>query len=244
MIQGDVPFVSAVGMKSGVQSKAIENVVELRSQSQRPSALDRSGGVEMLDGAGCVGNLEGGTVEGQQPESVPCAKRKILFKESHESLIQFDQSRIMKFLSRSSEGAFSYRPKGEREVVDSLKESIQLGLERAFEEVQQEKDQGGESQTSFPDKMLGSGFVALEKFRGVKNFFEVNEQVGTFFLGDFRASLCGSGRNIFHKKPPEREHSDYTDYNLSIALPNSSIKVMQPFFLKSMTLELEGGCFL
>lgn len=62
-----------------------------------------------------------------------------------------------------------------------LEERIEFRLKRAFEIVDQEKNQGRKGQTAMASEMLRGGFVAIQEGIRKNNFLEVSKQVGTLF---------------------------------------------------------------
>jgi len=103
----------------------------------------------MLDSLFCSGNLDGRTINGNQPETKPLFVWEVLVEIIHHYPAQLYESIETKFFSGPGESACSDFPVRQVFGVKGLKEPFQFILDGTFEEVHHEDDQSRESEKRF-----------------------------------------------------------------------------------------------
>lgn len=131
--------------------------------------------IELLDDFGRIGDLDGGTIDGQYPESAPFSKGEVLLEEAHQFLTQLDESQGSELGSSASERAFGDFAEWQFGVVNGLEECVQFDLQRAFDEIETEEDEAWKWEAALSGEVLRSGSMSIKKFWGVNDFLEMDE---------------------------------------------------------------------
>src|SRR4051812_4179120 len=100
-----------------------------------------------------VGQAPRRSIDGAQVETAPPPNRSIVVPTPDEMAVQLDERGGIELLPGGAERAFCDDTLGHIARTQDLKELIQLALERAFDQVEQEHDHDGERQGTVTGKV-------------------------------------------------------------------------------------------
>jgi hypothetical protein len=100
-----------------------------------------------------VGQAQRRSVEGAQVEPAPTPNWSIVVPTPDEMSVQFDERGGFELLSGRAERALGDDTVGHIAMAQDLKELIQLALERAFDQVEQEQEHDGKRQGTVTGKV-------------------------------------------------------------------------------------------
>jgi hypothetical protein len=140
MVESEFAFPATIGLYRGVQSNSVDDIIELRRACEWTPLLQGRVRIELLDDFGRIGDLDGGTIDGQYSEFAPFSKGEVVLEEANQFLTQLDESRGSELGSSAGERAFGDFAERQFGVVNGLEESVQFDLQRAFEEIETEED--------------------------------------------------------------------------------------------------------
>jgi|SoiMethySBSTD1v2_1073268.scaffolds.fasta_scaffold378972_2 hypothetical protein len=154
MLDQKLALVPLVGSDDGIKDEAVERVVDLGDPRQ-------GGGItvggkhlaELGDRLWRVGQAHRRSIDGAQVEPAPPPNRSIVVPAPDEMAVQLDERSGIELLPGGAERAFCDDTLGHIARAQDLKELIQLALERAFDQVDQEHDHDGERQGTVTGKV-------------------------------------------------------------------------------------------
>ena len=144
MLDQKLALVLLIGSDEGIEDEAVERVVDLGDPRQGGGIT--VGGKHLAktgDRLWRVGQAQRRSVDGAQVETAPPPNRSIVVPAPDEMAVELDERGGIELLPGGAERAFCDDTLGHIARAQDLKELIQLALERAFDQVEQEHDHDG-----------------------------------------------------------------------------------------------------
>jgi hypothetical protein len=147
MLDQKLALVLLIGSDEGIEDETVERVVDLGDPRQ-------GGGItgNIWPNRAIASGVSGRrTVDGAQVETAPPPNRSLVVPTPDEMAVQLDERAGLELLPGRAERAFGDDTLGHIARAQDLKKLIQLALERAFDQVEQEHD--GERQGTVTGKV-------------------------------------------------------------------------------------------
>jgi hypothetical protein len=160
-----------------IQVFEVEHVKQLRDPGHGTGgALSGLPDPEVGPDLGGVRQLAGGPIHGDQAEPLPDAGRKLVIEVGHLRAVQLDKGGIVELLAGLAERALGDHPHRHRLRVLELEELVQLILQGAFDQIEQEEDDDGKRQTPVAGEIVLVPPVAGFEVLRIEHRLEVREE--------------------------------------------------------------------
>jgi hypothetical protein len=154
MLNQKLALVLLIGSDEGIEDEAVERIVDLGDPRQ-------GGGItvggkhlaELGDRLWRVRQAQRRSVDGAQVETAPPPNGSIVVPALDEMAVELDERGGIELLPGGAERAFCDDTFGHIAKAQDLKELIQLALERALDQVDQEHDHDGKRQGTVAGKV-------------------------------------------------------------------------------------------